>query len=65
VSETGVGASSTVQEGVLHDQDGGLIAGGAPRGQKELEPLVLFARDQPFTTVFLALGFGYLVGKLL
>jgi hypothetical protein len=48
MSETGVGASSTSQEG--------RITAGVRREQEELEPLVRFAREQPFTTVFLALG---------
>jgi ElaB/YqjD/DUF883 family membrane-anchored ribosome-binding protein len=57
-------ASSTTQEGVLYDESGNRI-GPARSVSENVEPVVRFAREQPFTTVLLALGIGYLIGKLL
>lgn len=62
MSETDVGTSSTVQEGVL-DQAGNRIGGGRPEPRDE--PLVRFAREQPVTLAVIALGIGYLIGKVL
>jgi hypothetical protein len=53
-----MGGSSTA----LYEQGVNRIAGAA---QRELEPLVRFARDQPFKTFILALGIGYLIAKVL
>ena len=60
MSETGVGDSSTAQ-GVLYDASGNRIA--SPVHPERIEPLVRFAREQPFTTAGLALAIGYLIGK--
>jgi hypothetical protein len=57
----GAGDSSTA-EGVLYNEAGNRIGDAA---QMELEPLVRFARDQPFKTLILALGIGYLTAKVL
>ena len=62
MSETGVGPSGTA-EGAIYDAAGNRIAGG--RTNREIEPLVLFAKEQPVTTAVLALGIGYLLGKIL
>jgi hypothetical protein len=62
MSETDVGASGTV-EGVIYDPTGNRIAGG--RTNREIEPLVRFAGEQPLTIAILALGIGYLLGKIL
>ena len=62
MSETEVGASGTA-EGVVFDSTGNPIAGG--RTNREIEPLVRFAKEQPLTTAILALGIGYLPGKIL
>jgi hypothetical protein len=59
MSGTDEGASTG---GALYDQAGNRIAGTA---QRELEPLVRFARDQPYTMTILALGIGYLMAKVL
>ena len=45
------------------DSTGKRIAGG--RTNREIEPLVRFAKEQPVTTAVLALGIGYLLGKIL
>lgn len=63
-SEAGVGASSTAQEGILYDQDGNRIGGGVQPERRD-EPLVRFAREQPITLAVIALGIGYLIGKVL
>ncbi len=63
MSETDVGASGTVQEGVLYDQAGNRIGGGRPEPRDE--PLVRFAREQPVSLAVIALGIGYLIGKVL
>jgi hypothetical protein len=65
MSETGVGASSTVQEGVLLDEAGNRISREVRSEGRDLEPLVRFARAQPVATAVLALGIGYLIGKIL
>lgn len=62
MGETGVGASGTA-EGVIYDPTGNRIASG--RTNREIEPIVGFAKEQPLTTAILALGIGYLLGKLL
>jgi len=62
MSETGVGPSGTA-EGAIYDAAGNRIAGG--RTNREIEPLVRFAKEQPVTTADLALGIGYLLGKIL
>jgi hypothetical protein len=62
MSETDVGASGTA-EGGIYDETGNRIAGG--RTRTEIEPLVRFAKEQPLTTAILALGIGYLLGKIL
>jgi hypothetical protein len=62
MSETGVGPSGTA-EGAIYDAAGNRIAGG--RTNREIEPLVRFAKEQPVTTAVLALGIGYLLGKIL
>ena len=64
MSETDVGASGTVQEGVLYDQAGNRIGGGG-RPEPRDEPLVRFAREQPVSLAVIALGIGYLIGKVL
>jgi hypothetical protein len=64
MSETDVGASSTAQEGVLYDQAGNRIGDGR-RLEPRDEPLVRFAREQPVTLAVIALGIGYLIGKVL
>ena len=61
MSETDVGASGTT-EGAIYDAAGNRIAGG--RTKLEIEPLVRFAKEQPLTTAILALGIGYLLGKI-
>jgi hypothetical protein len=61
MSETDVGASST--EGVLYDQAGNRIGAGRPEPRDE--PLVRFAREQPVMLAVIALGIGYLIGKVL
>jgi hypothetical protein len=63
MSETDIGGSSPAQSGVLYDEAGNRIAGG--RTEPDLEPLVRFAREQPLTTTLIALGIGYLFGKIL
>ena len=45
------------------DQDGNRIGGGGP--ERRDEPLVRFAREQPITLAVIALGIGYLIGKVL
>ena len=60
MSETGLGDSRTVHGGTLYD--GNRIASG--RTEPDIEPLVRFAREQPLATALIALGIGYLVGKI-
>jgi hypothetical protein len=62
MSETSVGASSTAGEGVLYDEAGKRIGGGVRTD--DVEPLVRFAREQPVATFILALGIGFLIGKI-
>jgi hypothetical protein len=62
MSETDAGASGTAA-GVIYDPTGKRIAGG--RTNREIELLVRFAKEQPLTTAILALGIGYLLGKIL
>jgi hypothetical protein len=47
--------------GVLYDGAGNIASVGSG---PDLEPLVRFAREQPVTTTLIALGIGYLIGKL-
>ena len=63
MSETGVDDSSTAQQGVLLDEAGNRIA--SRRAETDLEPLVRFAREQPLKTALIAVGIGYLLGKVL
>ena len=62
MSETAPGDSSTVHSGILYDESGNRIASG--RTEPDIEPLVRFAREQPLATALIALGIGYLVGKI-
>ena len=62
MSETGLGDSSTMHSSILYDQSGNRIASG--RTEPDIEPLVRFAREQPLATALIALGIGYLVGKM-
>jgi hypothetical protein len=62
MSETEVGAFGTAED-VICDPTGKRIAGGWTNS--EIEPLVRFAKEQPLTTAILALGIGYLLGKIL
>ena len=62
MSETDLGASGTAAESAIYDAAGNRIVGG--RTQSEFEPLVRFAKEQPLTTAILALGIGYLLGKI-
>jgi hypothetical protein len=65
MSETGLESSSTVRPngGELYDATGRPIGGGRP--EQDLEGLVRFSREQPLATALIALGIGYLLGKML
>jgi hypothetical protein len=63
MSEAEGRVSGTGEGGVLYDGAGNRIA--SLRSGPDLEPLVRFAKEQPLTTTLIALGIGYLLGKLL
>lgn len=65
MSETGLGSSSTVKSngGELYDATGRAISRARP--EQDLETLVRFSREQPLATALIALGIGYLLGKML
>ena len=65
MSETGLGSSSTARPdgGELYDATGQPIIRDRP--EQELEALVRFSREQPLATALIALGIGYLLGKML
>jgi len=65
MSETGVGSASTERgdHGGLYDQAGNRIGGDRPR--RDVEVLARFAQEQPLATALIALGIGYLLGKML
>jgi len=65
MSETGVGSTATdrTDQSGLYDQAGNLIGGGRP--QRDLEALARFAGEQPLATALIALGIGYILGKML
>jgi hypothetical protein len=62
MSEDGTGVSGAPESGGLYDNAGNRISASA---QKELEPLVRFARDQPIATAIIAIGIGFLIAKIL
>lgn len=64
MSETDAGASSTAQDGALYDPAGNRIGGGVRPAAESAEPLVRFAQEQPVATFVLALGVGFLIGKI-
>jgi hypothetical protein len=49
--------------GQLYDQMGNPV--GAAKPDQNVETLVRFSRDQPLATALIALGIGYLLGKML
>jgi hypothetical protein len=65
MSETGLQSNSTVRPngGELYDATGQPIAHNRP--ERDLETLVRFSREQPLATALIALGIGYLLGKML
>ncbi|HEX4171963.1 MAG TPA: hypothetical protein VHY82_05745 [Acetobacteraceae bacterium] len=65
MSETGVGSSSTARHngGGLYDETGQPIGRGTP--EQNLEGLVRFSQEQPLATALIALGIGYILGKML
>ncbi len=64
MSDTGVGISSTQPVGGrLYDQMGNPMS--AARSEQSVEALVRFSREQPLATALIALGIGYLLGKIL
>jgi hypothetical protein len=65
MSETGPGSSSTTTPngGALYDATGQPISRNRP--EQDLEALVRFSREQPLATALIALGIGYLLGKML
>ncbi len=66
MSETGLGSSSTVKHERWRSftmRPGGPISRGRP--EQDLETLVRFSREQPLATALIALGIGYLLGKML
>ena len=65
MSETGMGTASTdrTDSGGLYDEMGNLISGGRP--ERDVEALTRFVRDQPLATTLIALGIGYILGKML
>jgi hypothetical protein len=65
MSETGVGSASTdrADHGGLFDETGNPIGGGAH--EREVDAVARFAREQPLATALVALGIGYVLGKML
>jgi hypothetical protein len=64
MSETGVESSTTrLNGGELYDATGHPIVHGRPA--QDLEALVRFSREQPIATALIALGIGYLLGRML
>jgi hypothetical protein len=63
MSETGIGGASTgADRGGLYDGTGNRIGG---RHEPDVETLARFAREQPLATALMALGIGYILGKML
>jgi hypothetical protein len=65
MSESGLGSASTerTDHSGLYDQAGNRI--GRERTERDVEALARFAQEQPLATALIALGLGYLLGKML
>jgi hypothetical protein len=65
MSETAVGSTGSggSDRQKLYDEAGNMIGGTG--AEQHVETLVRFSREQPLATALIALGVGYILGKMI